>query len=236
MEIRGRTPFFRASEKWGPAPVFVRAAPFAVFIALLALQPWLERLADARWVAVSRGLAAGALLLLFWRHYSELRAPAGDPRLKPREAGAAIATGLAVFAAWITFDRGWATFGSGPGLVPLDARGQLDAWLVAAKLAGLVVAVPLMEELFWRSLVMRWIDRRDFLALDARTASLAAVAISSALFALEHTLWLAGLAAGAAYALLYRRSGNLWSAVAAHATTNAALAAYILATGRWELW
>lgn len=165
-----------------------------------------------------------------------MRPPAGDPRLKLREAGAAIATGLAVFAAWITFDWSWAAFESGPGLAPLDARGHVDAGLVAAKLAGLVLVVPVMEELFWRSLVMRWIDRRDFLALDPRAASLAAVALSSALFALEHTLWLAGLAAGAAYALLYRASGNLWSAVAAHATTNAALAAYILATGRWDLW
>lgn len=217
------------------APLLLRAAPFGVFIALLAMQPWLEGHVDARWLAVSRCLAAGALLILFWRAYCELRPPAGA-RPSLRESLLAVGAGLAVFVAWITFDSGWAAFETGPGLAPLRADGALDPALVAMKLVGLVLVVPVMEELFWRSLVMRWIDRRDFLAMDPRAASLAAVGVSAALFALEHSLWFAGLLAGVVYAWLYRRSGNLWTAILAHATTNGALAAWILATRRWELW
>jgi hypothetical protein len=33
-----------------------------------------------------------------------------------------------------------------------------------------------------------------------------------------------------------RRRGDLGDAVLAHATTNALLAAYVLATGNWALW
>jgi uncharacterized protein len=39
-----------------------------------------------------------------------------------------------------------------------------------------------------------------------------------------------------AYAWLYRSSGKLWLAVLAHATTNAALAAWVLSTRQWQFW
>jgi len=106
----------------------------------------------------------------------------------------------------------------------------------ALRLLALAAVVPVMEELFWRSFLMRWIAARDFLALDPRRAGLAAFALSSALFASEHSLWLAGLLAGVAYAWLYRRSGNLWTAILSHAITNAALGTYVLATGSWQFW
>ena len=47
---------------------------------------------------------------------------------------------------------------------------------------------------------------------------------------------MAGAAAGAAYASAYRRKGNIADAVAAHATTNALLAIWVIARGEWGLW
>jgi CAAX protease family protein len=221
------------SHERGPiaGPAFARAAPFAAFILLLALQPLLEGRVDTRWLAVSRGLAAGALLALLWPRYAELR-----QAIDARMAAVAVAVGAVVFAAWIHLDSGWVSFEMGRGFVPLRDDGLLDPWLVATRLATFALAVPVMEELFWRSFVMRWIDRRDFLALDPRQASLLAFALSSALFALEHSQWLAGLVAGAAYAGLYRRSGNIWIPILSHATTNALLGLWILATGSWRFW
>jgi uncharacterized protein len=32
------------------------------------------------------------------------------------------------------------------------------------------------------------------------------------------------------------RSGKLWTAVIAHAVTNGALAAWVIATGQWQFW
>lgn len=143
----------------------------------------------------------------------------------------AAAAGLAVFAAWITLDAGWMRVGEAKhGFVPAT---PVDA---ALRLVVLAAIVPVMEELFWRSLVMRWIQAREFLAVDPRKTGFAAFALSSALFASEHSLWLAGLLAGAAYAWIYRRSGNLWTAILSHAITNAALGTYVLATGSWQFW
>ena len=53
---------------------------------------------------------------------------------------------------------------------------------------------------------------------------------------LAHTLWLAAILAGLAYALLYRWSGRLWTAVIAHAVTNGLLGLWVIASHRWEFW
>lgn len=219
----------------GVRPAIARAAPFALFIAFLALQPYLERVFDARWLVASRGIAVAVVLAFLWRHYEELRreqlrASAGDWLL-------GIAVGIGIFFLWIAFSSGWSTFGGdSAGFVPLRADGSLDWMLAGLRLFGLALVVPVMEELFWRSFVMRRIDRADFLRLDPRRASLMAFALSSALFALEHSQWFAGLLAGAGYAWLYMRSRSLLIPIVSHATTNATLGIWILATGNWTFW
>ena len=207
-------------------------APFAVFIAFIALQPLVAGAMDGRWWVVVRGLVAGALLLAFARSYIELR-----QRPTARECLLAIAVGLLVFGAWIAFDSGWAVVGStSSGFDPRRGDGSVDLPLVALRILGMAIAVPVMEELFWRSFLMRRIDAREFLALDPRAVSGLAFGLSCALFASEHTLWFAGLLAGVAYGALYKRSRNLWIPILSHATTNGTLAIWILATGDWRYW
>jgi CAAX prenyl protease-like protein len=212
---------------------FARIAPFAAFIALLACQPLLAQVLDPRWASLLRGIAAAAVLLAMRDRYTELRDPAPA---SPGQWAVAVVTGFVVFAAWITFDSDPFAFASGAGFVPLQADGRLDPVLVAVKLFSLVLVVPVMEELFWRSFLMRWIDRRAFLLADPRRASWTAFLLSSALFATEHSQWFAGLLAGAAYAWIYRRSGNLRLSIVSHATTNGTLGLWILATGSWRFW
>ena len=84
--------------------------------------------------------------------------------------------------------------------------------------------------------LLRWIDKREFLAFDPRSASWVAFAISSALFASEHSQWFAGLLAGMTYNWIYMRTGNLWVPIVSHATTNGLLGIWILATGNWQFW
>jgi hypothetical protein len=217
--------------------MFARIFPFALLIAALVAEsalrasPWRDAV-DLRWVTVARGLATGAALAWLWPRYSELERP-------PRASHLilAIVTGLLVFAAWITFDRGWAVLGDGgTGFVATQASGALDIPLALLRLAGFALAVPIAEELFWRSFLLRWIDRKDFLACDPQHVSARAFAISSALFAAEHSQWIAGLMAGAAYTWVYKRTGNLWVPIVSHAITNGTLGLWILAGSRWTYW
>ena len=47
---------------------------------------------------------------------------------------------------------------------------------------------------------------------------------------------LAGIIAGLAYAGLYRATGNLWTAIIAHAVTNLVLGLWVLHSGAWGYW
>lgn len=173
------------------------------------------------------------LLLLFLPRYREL----GDtPPTRPAQWAAAIGVGVAVFIAWISLDQPWNSFPLHPGFDP--GGGDLDAatGLVALRLFALAATVPLMEELFWRSFLMRWIDRRNFLAADPRAASFRAVALVTVLFAVEHSQWLAGLLAGAAYTAVYVRTRNILLTTLSHAITNSLLGIWILSTGNWRFW
>ena len=168
------------------------------------------------------------MLAFFWRDYVEL---SEVPRARASDWLAGGVAGILVFGLWITLDTGWAVVGG-------EARGFVPATPLAAALRfiGFAAIVPVMEELFWRSFLMRWIEARDFLAFDPRNTGLRAFALSSALFASEHSFWLAGLIAGIAYGWVYKRSGNLWTAIISHAITNGALGTWILATGSWKYW
>jgi CAAX prenyl protease-like protein len=214
-------------------PALARIAPFALFIAFVAVQPLLAGRLDARWLVAIRGVAVGALLAILWRHYDELR---DGPAVAARDWAIAALLGVGVFGAWITFDAGWAALGGGPGFVPLDPGGSLDPALVILRLFALALVVPAMEELFWRSFLLRWLARRDFLAADPRRAAPGAFLISSALFASEHSLWFAGLLAGLAYNWIYVRTGNLRAPLASHAISNGLLGVWILATQNWRFW
>ncbi len=222
--------------------ILFRALPFAGFIAFLALRGATAKpgFLGVGWGALdvrclyALQVAAALAPMWFWRkHYVELF-------VLPRSAGiylTSVATGLAVFLIWIAPLPGWTRVGTPvASFVPLDASGALRWDLIAARILGAACVVPLMEELFWRSFLMRWIDRRDFLALPPQSASMFALMASSTVFAMAHDRWLAGLLAGLAYGLLYRRLGNLWCAVIAHATTNALLAAWVVEQRAWIYW
>jgi CAAX prenyl protease-like protein len=223
-------------------PGFSRSLPFALFIFLLAvelswtsLQPMIQGLQslDKRWLyGIKSGLAALALIWL-WARFEELKT-------LPRQLGGwvmAIITGVGIFVLWINLTQSWALLGEmGKGFDPHHADGQMDWLLAGIRLAGSALVVPIMEELFWRSFIMRWIDKPDFLLLDPRKVSHRSLLISSALFALEHTQWFAGFLAGFAYGWLYRKTGKLWLPILAHAITNAMLGLWVLNTGNWRFW
>lgn len=215
----------------------VRIAPFALFMALLAARGFAADGAwgfDERWLYAVSTLGVAALLAVFWRDYGEFARPLWPER---REVGLAISAGAAVFFLWTSLDQPWMRLGEATaGFRPVDAEGELIWPLVIVRAFGAALIVPLMEELFWRSFLMRWIDSPRFEAVPPQRASLRALALSTFVFMLAHTLWLAAIVAGAVYAWLYIRSGKLWVAVLAHAVTNGALAIWVVVTGNWGYW
>jgi CAAX prenyl protease-like protein len=148
----------------------------------------------------------------------------------------ACAVGLAIAVMWIaTYPLSAAHESPWPASLQ-SGSGAATAWL-ALRFIGYVAVVPLVEELAFRVYAMRRLIRQDVDTVPVGTFSLASFVASSLLFgALHGALWIQGTLAGMAFACLLYRRRSVGDAVLAHATTNALIALYVFATGRWSLW
>jgi CAAX prenyl protease-like protein len=216
----------------------VRVLPFAAFMLLLMLRGAVPDDSgwgiDARWIYGVSVLVVGGLLLNWRDEYGELsRQTLPDGR----EWLWALGVGMLVFVLWVHLDAPWMLLGEPTASFrPVGADGAIDWPLVAVRWVGAALVVPVMEELFWRSFLMRWVQHPRFLGVDPSSVGLRALVVSTFVFVLAHPLWLAAAFAGAAYALLYIRTGKLWVAVVAHAVTNGALGIWVVATRQWQFW
>jgi exosortase E/protease (VPEID-CTERM system) len=174
-----------------------------------------------------RMAAAAAVLVCYRREHS--------PELRLAWSWSGFGIGVAVFLLWMALEPrasdAHAGFDPGAELSPAWA----GAWLLA-RVLGSVVVVPLAEELAFRGYLIRRLIAADFRSIPPGRMTWVSLAASSAAFGALHGRWLAGTLAGACYALALYRRGKLGDAVLAHATTNALIAAAVLATRNWSLW
>lgn len=223
----------RLTERYPSVPY---VAPFAIFLLLLLLAPQLA--IDPRLKAVARVAILAATLWFFSRHVISFRAP---------HWLTSISLGVGVFALWVAPDvflpswRGNWLFANGltgriEGVLPDAARS--DTLILVLRCVRAVILVPIIEELFWRAWLPRWVDsREDFRKVPLGQYTLASFWLTALLFASEHgAMWDVGLAAGLLYNWWLRRTRTLGDLILAHAVTNACLSAYVLTRGRWEYW
>ncbi len=221
-------------------PAIPYALPLAVYMLTGGGESWLvEHLGQTRpWLYPA--LYAGRLALtaaIAWA----CRSTWVDFKPWPRPAATAlaVAAGLLVTVLWVGLD------GHYPAIPLLGARVAFDpqrlggaprSAFILVRLVGLVALVPIIEELFWRSLVMRWVVNPDFRTVPIGTVTLTAAVVSSLFFATAHPEWLPAILTGLIWAALLAKTGSLFACVVSHAIANLALAAYVLATGSWKYW
>ncbi|HWC98245.1 MAG TPA: CAAX prenyl protease-related protein, partial [Candidatus Sulfopaludibacter sp.] len=114
---------------------------------------------------------------------------------------------------------------------------QRNTMFLLIRILGSSIVVPIVEELFWRAWLMRWLIDKDFLKIPLGTYVPSAFWIVAVLFASEHgAFWEVGLAAGIIYNWWMVRTRNLADCILAHAVTNGVLAGYVLLAGQWQYW
>jgi CAAX prenyl protease-like protein len=209
--------------------------PFATLIVLLALGPYLKL--PIGWSYPLRTLAVLTALLVVSR---------GLIALKPSRPAWSALLGLAVFAIWIAPDllfpgyrQHWlfrnALTGAPAATIPAALRG--NPLFLFFRIAGSVLLVPIVEELFWRAWLMRRLISPAVEEVPLGAYGAASFWIVALLFASEHgAYWDVGLAAGIAYNSWMIRTRSLADCILAHAVTNGCLAVYVLSSGRWEYW
>lgn len=220
---------------WLSHPATARIVPFAIYIVFLALSGAVGDAAafDVRWLYPVRVTLVTVALVFFWRNYDELR---GRWSMPGGFWAFSLAVGIAVFLLWVNLSASWMHLGApGKGFDPRDGE-HVNVALALFRVAGAALVVPVMEELFWRSYVMRWIDNPNFQAVLPAVVTAKALLVSSAVFGFEHNEWFAGILAGLAYGGLYRITGNLWAPVFAHGVTNGLLGVWVLYTRAWQFW
>ncbi|MCC6389235.1 MAG: CAAX prenyl protease-related protein [Bryobacterales bacterium] len=166
--------------------------------------------------------------------------------LRVRHWAGSLALGLLTFAVWIAPDLiapGWRqtalfhNFLIGSAAAPAGGYATLSAAALSFRALRAVVLVPIIEELFWRAWLMRWLIRPDFLSVPLGAFTVQSFWITAVLFAAEHgTYWDVGLAAGILYNWWMVRTKSLGDCIFVHAVTNAALSAYVLLSGNWQYW
>jgi CAAX prenyl protease-like protein len=181
------------------------------------------------WFYPVRVAAVVAVLWCFRDRYREL-----DWRV----GATAVAMGVAVFAIWLGLeplvDSGAHT--AMPAVLARADQSVRNTWL-ALRIAGAVITVPIAEELAFRGFLMRRLASDDFERVRQLSVMSMAILVSSCAFGFLHgERWLAGTLAGMVYAAAYLRRGSIGDAIAAHATTNALIAAWVLGAGQWQLW
>jgi len=168
-------------------------------------------------------------------------------RKAPTKPFASILVGIAVFVIWVAPDvlAPWwhhtllfdnALVGHPAGNTPPASKG--DPVFLFFRIAISVLAVPILEELFWRGWLMRWvIDSEDFTRVPLGAYAPAAFWTVAVLFASEHgSFWDVGLLAGIVFNWWMLRTRNLWDCIIAHAVTNGILAAWVIVAGQWQYW
>ncbi len=206
--------------------------PFGVFIALLAINSLIPLPVWVRFV-----LPMAAILTV---SRDVLKSD------KLRQALLSVLLGLAVFALWVgpdylfpNYHHFWLFSNSivghpGTATPPAD---QHDLAFLVWRCLVLVVAVPILEELFWRGWLMRWLIDKSFTKVPLGTYNTQAFWVVAVLFATEHgSYWDVGLFTGAIYNWWMVRTKSLWSCILMHGVTNAALGWYVITQGQWQYW
>ncbi len=199
--------------------------PFAAILAAAMIASALS--AGFEWLYPLRFLCAAIVLWFFRREYI---------KLNWKVAWFSPVVGAFVFLFWVLLNgTTHSENGIGAGLASLSVPGRA-AWLLFRILAA-VVTVPLAEELAFRGFLLRRLISPDFESVSFQRFTYFAIVGSSLAFGLMHgDRWLAGTAAGLSYGIVMVRKGSIGDAVVAHATTNALLSLWVLASGSWQYW
>ena len=235
-----------ASNLWKTAEPYV--VPYALFGLLTFVADYVPAWrAEAYAIKV---IVVAAALWHYRRNYCELRFRLNASSL------AAVVIGVLVIALWVRLDPYYPqsseelkALASGGFQVfehadkaqgqfnPFESAGLLPPIIaIIFRVLGAVLVVPLFEELFWRSLVMRWLIKDDFRSVPLGAYSLVSFAVTAVAFGVTHHEWLAGILCGAIFGafLIWRK--DLFQLVLAHAVANLTLAIYVLTTGAWMYW
>ena len=216
-------------------PSLAYVVPFAVFVLLLALQrisPLRPEIEYPLWLALLT-----ATLLVFSRRVVDIRSS---------HLVESALIGIGVFVLWIGPDllfpgyrQHWLFQNAITGHLLSSIPGEVRDNVVVlwSRILRAVVLVPVIEELFWRGWLMRWLINPQFESVPLGAYAPVSFWLTAVLFASEHgPYWDVGFVTGIIFNWWMLRTRSIADCILAHAVTNACLCGYVVATHHWEYW
>ena len=210
-------------------------APFACFLFFLAVSP--RHVLNSYWELPIWVLALAAVCVVCWPRAVSTR---------PHYSLGSVAVGALAFFLWIAPDvlipgyRQHLLFSNSiTGHLHSSIRPSelQSAWILTWRTIRAVLIVPIVEELFWRGWLMRWLINPDFQRVRLGQYAPLAFWVTALLFASEHgPYWDVGLITGIIYNLWMIRTRSLPDCILMHAVTNGILSGYVIATQQWQYW
>lgn len=228
-----------AWQRWLSIPEVPRIVPFAVFMLFTVIPAeafpgaeywlyaakavavgvllWLIRgwLPEMKWAVSWEALVVGVLIAVIWLGIPELKLP-WEYVLGGKEAGP---------------DKGdpWNP------LAHFQDNAALGWAFLLVRIICRSTVVPMVEEVFYRGFVYRFIASPKFTEVPFGRWHAGAFFITAVMFGFAHGgHWLQGIACAMAYQWLVLRKQRLGDAMTAHAVTNLIISVYAVATNRWE--
>lgn len=217
-------------------------APFLVFLLLLSLEGLFD-VSHKPWLYALRTFGALFVALLFRKHWP----PLGRVHLP-----ICIVVGLVVAVGWVVIHKWFADFtwyphtqqlGKDPTpedfYNPYERLGTgLALWtFLIVRIGGAATVVPLVEELFWRGFLLRFlIDPRRFETVPLGAFTWFSFVVCSLLSAAEHPQWEVGILCWVVYNLLFYWKKSLLCLMVTHGITNLALYVYVVIYQDWVFW
>lgn len=215
--------------------------PFAAFLGFLVLAQVADAifkghgpplLAEPRyWIYPLQTLTCGALVAVYWRSYEF------GPFRRP-----IFTLGVAVFVLilWVSPQEFFEFPPRTQGFDPTVFEGDPALYWgnLGFRFLRLVVVVPLVEEIFWRGFLLRFLINEDFRSVGVGTFSWGSFLWVSLLFGLEHAGpdIIPAVITGACFNGVAYRTRSLTACVIVHAAVNLGLGLYIMRTGQWGFW
>ncbi len=248
------------------SPSFFRCAPFVAYMLFIALDQGLRALmakgiislpeTSLLYIYPVKAVVVSLLLILFLKNYDELRF--SDWKNLPATLISCI-VGVIVFVLWINMawtirDLSFALHAVA-GKIGLGLQWSAESpstvtgydpyliqdsftrnLLIFSRMFGASLVVPVMEELFWRSFLLRYIVNNEFSRVAVGTFTWGSFLTIALLFGVEHDYLIAGMMAGVAYNLLAVYTKSIAHCILSHGVTNLILGIYVLNSGKWQFW
>jgi CAAX prenyl protease-like protein len=231
------------NESVPPSPFVPYIAPFALFLILTQLETLAPLQPHYPWVYAGKIALVLASCIYFHRAWPAFSTRGFLPAILFGAAGVAVwiyLAGLGIekqIVEWIPAAK--SLFPDRVGFNPFEEIADPTArtLFLGARFLGLALIVPIIEEVFWRGFLLRYlIDDRHFESIAIGTFSAMSFSVVTLLFALVHPELVAAIVWGAGINLLLYQTRNLWATILAHGVTNLFLGIYVIQYGAWKLW